>query len=454
MRSTWSDVDHVETDGPSRVVFRFKNNTNRELPSILGQVPVLAKHWWEGRDFTAPLTEPPLGSGPYRVGRFEFGRTLVLERVPDYWGRDMPFARGLDNFDRIRTEFYRDASVAFEAFKAGQADWRQEQAASTWATGYDFPAVRDGQVKRMAPKEGLPRPMQGFGMNLRRKLFQDRRVREALAQVFDFEWLNKNLSFGLNSRTSNFFGGTMFASHGLPEGDELALLEPFRAELPPELFTQEFKLAVTDGSGNNPAGLKRAYELLKAAGWTLRDHRLVDANGQQFSFEILLDDARFERITLPYTQQLGRLGIDAHVRTVDPAQFQHRMDSFDYDMTQVIFGESDSPGNEQADQWGCAAAKTDGSGNLMGICDPAIESLVGRIIGATNRHELEPAVRALDRVLLWGWYLVPQFYRDTVFVAYWDRFGFPAQPVRTGVEFGSWWIDPARAAKLDAARGH
>lgn len=450
----WADVDHVEVDGPRRVVFRFKTTTNRELPSILGQVPVLPEHWWKGRDFTAPLTEPPLGSGPYRVGRFEFGRTLVMDRVPNYWGASMPFARGLYNFDHIRTEYYRDASVDFEAFKAGQLDWRQEQAASTWATGYDFPAVRDGLVKKVVFKEGLPRPMQGFGMNLRRPLFQDRRVREALAQVFDFEWLNKNLSFGLNSRTSNFFGGTRFASHGLPTGEELALLEPFRKDLPPELFTQEFKLAVTDGSGNNPQGLKLAYELFKQAGYTLRDHKMVDPSGKPVSFELLLDDARFEKIALPYARQLGRLGVDVRVRTVDPSQYQHRMDTFDYDMTEVIFGESDSPGNEQADQWSCAAAKTEGSGNILGVCNPAVEALIRQIITARTYNQLAPAVRALDRVLLWEWYVVPQFYRDSVFVAFWDRFGYPSVPVRTGVEFSAWWIDPAKSAKVAAARGH
>jgi microcin C transport system substrate-binding protein len=450
----WADVDHVEVDGPRRVVFRFKTKTNRELPSILGQVPVLPEHWWKGRDFAAPLTEPPLGSGPYKVGRFEFGRTLVMDRVPDYWGANMPFARGLNNFDKIRYEYFRDSSVDFEAFKAGQTDWRQELAASTWATGYDFPAVRTGLVKRLVLKEGLPRPMQGFGMNLRRPLFQDRRVREALAQVFDFEWLNKNLSHGLNSRTSNFFGGTKFASHGLPTGEELALLEPFRKDLPPELFTQEFKLLVTDGSGNNPQGLKRAYELFRQAGYTLRDHKMVDPAGKPVSFELLLDEPVFEKIALPYAQQLARLGIEVRVRTVDPAQYQHRMDSFDYDMTEVIFGESDSPGNEQADQWSCAAAKTEGSGNLMGVCNPAIEFLIGKIISATTYEQLAPPVRALDRVLLWEWYLVPQFYRDSVFVAFWDKFGYPTQPVRTGVEFSSWWIDAAKASKLAAAQGH
>ena len=309
-------------------------------------------------------------------------------------------------------------------------------------------------MKRLELKEALPRPMQGFGMNLRRPLFQDPKVREALAQAFDFEWSNKTLFHGAYTRTHNFFGGTQFASSGVPQGEELALLQPFRASLPPVLFTQPFTLPKTDGSGNNPAGLKRAYTLLKEAGWSLHDGKLIDGSGKRFAFELLLDDARFERIALPYVAQLRRLGIDVRVRTIDPAQYQHRMDSFDYDMTQVIFGESDSPGNEQLDQWSCAAARTEGSGNLMGVCDPAIDALVKKIVSAKTVQELAPAVRGLDRVLLWGWYLVPQWYNDTVRVAFWDKFGYPAQPVRTGVEFGAWWIDPAKTAKLAAARGH
>jgi microcin C transport system substrate-binding protein len=450
----YAGVDHVETDGARRVVFRFKSPGNRELPAILGELPVLPQHWWKGRDFSAPLSDPPLGSGPYRVDHAEFGRTLVMRRVPDYWGRDMPFERGLDNFETIRTEYFRDPSVAFEAFKAGQSDWRRETSSLLWSTGYDFPAARQGLVVKKAFPATEITPMQGFGFNLRRPLFKDARVREALAQVFDFEWSNRTFFYGLYHRTGSFFAGSDFAATGVPTGDELKLLEPFRAQLPPDLFSKPFVLAKTDGTGNNPAGLKRAYELLRAAGWTLKDHKLVDPEGEQFGFELLLDDPRFERIALPWLQQLGRLGIAAHVRTVDPSQYQQRIETFDYDATEVIFGESESPGNEQYDYWSCQAARSQGSGNIMGVCSPVIDALIGRVVGAQDKAQLVAATRALDRVLLWSWVLVPQFYLDQVWVAYWDRFGYPAQPVRTGTEFSAWWIDPAKAAKIATARGH
>ena len=451
-RQYWSGVDHVDTDGPRRVVFHFKSSDNRELGYILGELQVLPKHWFEGRDFTAPLTDPPLGSGPYKIGHFEFGRTLVMERVADYWGRDLPTARGLDNFDRVRTEYYRDPQVAREAFKAGQADFRQENSSKSWATFYDFPAIAAGLVKKAALPHRLPTGMQGFVFNIRRPVFQDLRVRQALAQVFDFEWTNKNLFYGLYTRTGSYFSNSDFASSGVPTGAELALLEPFRDKLPAALFTSEFKLPVTDGSGNNREGLKRALDLMKQAGWELRDRKLVNAKGEQMHFEMLLDDPALERIALPYKQNLSRLGIDVSVRSVDPSQFQHLSDSFDYDMIVNVFGESDSPGNEQSDYWGCKARDEEGSGNAIGVCDPVVDALVAKVIQARDRDELVAACQALDRVLLWGWYLVPNWYLKSVWVAYWDRFAHPEQPVRTGLAFNSWWFDSALAKANDAAR--
>ena len=450
----YGDVDHVEVDGPRRVVFRFKTAGNRELPFILGQIQVLPKHWWAGRDFAAPLTDRPLGSGPYRVGAFESGRSLTMERVPDYWGRDMPFDKGLDNFDRIRTEFYRDRGVDFEAFKSGQSDFRQEFTSRVWATGYDFPALKKGLVIKATFPQRLPTGMQAFAMNLRRPVFANRLVREAMSQLFDFQWTNKTLFYGLYKRTLSYFSNSEFASSGVPAGDELALLAPFRAQLPPELFTTPYTLPVTDGSGNDPQGLRRAYDLLKQAGYTLRDHKMVDAKGQQLGFEILLDEPAMERITLPYAQQMQRLGIAVRVRSVDPSQYQHRLQAFDYDMTVNVWPESDSPGNEQADFWTCAAGKNQGSGNVGGVCDPVVDALVGKVIAAQDKTQLLAATRALDRVLLWGWYVVPQWHLDQVWVAYWNRFGHPTQPVRPGVVFGSWWVDPTLAAKIAEARAH
>ena len=411
----------------------------------------MPKHWWQGRDFAAPLTDPPLGSGPFKVGHFEFGRTLTLERVADWWARDLPTGRGLHNFN-LRTEYFRDATVALQAFKSGQVDFREENIAKVWATEYDFPAVQKGFVKKRAFPSQLPTGMQGFFMNLRRPVFADRRVREAMTHVFDFEWENRTLYFGQYVRTTSYFSGTDFASHGLPDAGELALLEPFRGELPTELFTQEFKLPVTDGSGNNRDGLRIALNLLKQAGWEVKDRKLVDASGKQMSFEILLDEPSYERVVLPFVQWVQRLGIEVRVRTVDPSQYQHLTDDFDFDMTMLTVPGTDSPGNEEFDNWSCAAAKEPGSNNVAGVCSPVVDALLAKVVNAATRAELIAASRALDRVLLWGWYMVPHWHIDTVRTVWWDRFGFVDKPLRSGVAFDSWWIDQARAAATDAAR--
>lgn len=448
----YAGVASVAVEGPRRVVFHFKSATNRELPLIIGQMPVLPKHWWVGREFDKPLTDPPLGSGAYTVGRFEFGRSLAMQRVPNVWSKDLPVMRGTANFDTRRTEYFRDGTVALEAFKAGQIDFREENIAKEWATAYDFPAVQKGLVKKELLPHHLPTGMQGFGMNTRRTQFKDVRVRHALALAFDFEWANANLFYGNYTRTESYFSNSDLASSGIPEGPELALLDTYRAQLPPDLFTAPFHLPVTDGSGNNREQLKAALALLEQAGWKVRDRKLVDADGKPFSFEILLDQPSFERVSLPYVQWLSRLGIDAHVRTVDPAQYQRLMDTYDYDMVVVSLGESDSPGNEQSGYWSCDSAKQEGGDNLMGVCSPVVDDLVRQVVSAPDRTRLVTATRALDRVLLAGWYVVPQWHLQSVRVAYWDRFGRPGKPVRTGLAFDSWWLDPVKAAANDAAR--
>jgi microcin C transport system substrate-binding protein len=451
-RQYYADVTSVTVEGPRRVVFHFKSALNRELPLILGQMAVLPKHWWAGRDFDKPLTDPPLGSGAYRVGHFEFGRSLALDRVPDVWSRDLPPMRGLANFDKRRTEYFRDGTVALEAFKAGQIDFREENVAKEWATAYDFPAVQNGLVKKELLKHHLPTGMQGFGMNTRRPLFKDVLVRHALAMVFDFEWANANLFYGSYTRTNSYFSNSDLASSGIPEGAELALLNKYRDQLPPDLFTKPFQLPVTDGSGNNREELRGALALLEQAGWKVHDRKLVDADGQPFNFEILLDQPTFERVALPYVQWLSRLGIDAHVRTVDPAQFQRLIDTYDYDMIVVSIDQSESPGNEQTGYWTCGSVKPEGGYNLMGVCNPVVDDLVQQLVGAPDYSHLQVATRALDRVLLAGWYVVPHWYLQSVRVAYWDRFGRPDKPVRTGLALDSWWVDPVRAAATDAAR--
>lgn len=451
-RAYWADVAEAVAAGERRVVFRFRNADNRELAQIIGQMPVLPKHWWEGRDFAQPSLEVPLGSGPYKVERFEAGRSMVLSRVKDYWGRDLPTMKGLQNFDVQRFEYFRDPTVAFEGFKAGQIDFRQENIARSWATAYDFPAVQRGLVKRDELHHEMPVGMQCFAMNLRRPIFADRRTREALGLVFDFEWMNANLFYNSYKRAYSYFNNTELACSGLPEGRELEILQPYRDRLPAELFTQPFKMPVTDGSGNNRDNQRRALELLRQAGWVVRDRQMVNAQGQKLSFEILLSDATLERVALPYAQSLQRLGVEANVRTIDLAQYQVRMDHFDYDMTVELFGQSLSPGSEQRDFWGSAAAKHDGSRNTLGVADPVVDALVELVVNAPDRKELVTRTHALDRVLLWNFYTVPHYFSDTFRIAWWDRFGRPPRNPRYNIGFEGWWIDPARDRALAEAR--
>ena len=451
-RIQMADVKDVEVESPRRVVFHFKSNENRELPLILGGMPVLPKHFFEGRDFTKPLTDPPIGSGPYRIENFELGRSITYARRPDWWAANMPTGKGTNNFDRVHIEYFRDSTVAMEAFKAGQIDLRSENISKNWATAYDFPAVERGLVIKQVFKHHLPTGMQGFAMNTRRPVFANPLVRQAMAEAFDFEWENKNLFYGAYTRTLSYFNNSDLASSGIPQGDELKLLEPYRKELPPALFTEPFKLPVTDGSGNNREQLRHALTLLEQAGWSVKDRQLVDKSGTQMSFTILLDDPSLERVSLPYVQSLQKLGIDARVRTADPAQYQHLTDDFDFDMLIMIYPQGDIPGNELRDYFTCAAAKAQGSSNLPGICDPAVDALVERVVTAQDRTTLNTAGRALDRVLLWRWYLVPNWDSLDFRIAYWNRFGHPDKPIREGFNFDSWWVDPAKAAALDAAK--
>jgi microcin C transport system substrate-binding protein len=451
-RAYWSDVAEVVAESPRRVTFRFRTNENRELSLILGQMQILPRHFWEGRDFARPTLDVPVGSGPYRLERFEPGRTVTYRRVETYWARDLNTRRGVHNFDAMRYEYFRDVTVAFEAFKAGQIDFRTENIARNWATGYDFPAVRRNLVRRDEIRHELPTGMQAFVVNLRRPLFQDARVRQALIEVFDFEWLNANIFNGLYNRTTSFFSNSELASSGLPTGRELEILQRYRGRIPETVFTTEHRLPVTDGTGNNREGARRALALLREAGWTVRDRRLTNAQGQRFTFEILLNGASFERIALPYVQWLERLGIEARVRTVDPAQYQVRIDAFDYDMTVDVMGQSLSPGNEQRDYWTCDKARQNGSQNVAGICDPVIDELVELLITAPDREELIHRTRALDRVLLHNHFVIPQWHNRRFWIAFWDRFGRPERNPRYGLGFDSWWIDPTRDRALAEAR--
>jgi microcin C transport system substrate-binding protein len=452
-RVYYSEVAKAEKLGPLQVKFSFDGGVNRELPVIIAQLSILPKHYWEGRDFEATTLDPPLGSGPYRVKSFEPGRYIEYERVKDYWGADVPMSKGQNNFDTLRYEYYRDEEVQREAFKAGHFDFKAERSSRNWQTGYDFPAVNQGLVKRQEIADLSTRGMQGFIYNIRKPLFQDPRVREALSYAWDFEWVNKTLSDGKLKRDNSYFSGGELASSGLPTAEELEILEPFRGQVPDAVFTKEFQAPTTDGSGNNRANLRAALKLLKDAGWTVKDGALRNAEGRPFEFEMLLVQPAFERIALPMQQSLEKLGVKMSIRTVDTAQYQNRTDSFDFDMTVAVFGQSDSPGNEQREYWGSKAADQQGSRNLIGIKDPVIDQLIELIVRAPDRDALIVRTRALDRVLLWGHYLVPHFHTSVNRIAFWDRFGYPERVPKRGIGFPStWWFDPEKAAALERAK--
>jgi microcin C transport system substrate-binding protein len=448
-RFYYQSVEKAEKVGERGVRFRFKPGTNRELPLIVGQLPVLPRHWWAGRDFEAPSLDAPLGSGAYEVGKFEPGRYVEYERVAEYWGKDLPVNRGRDNFDVKRFEYFRDATVSLEAFKGGTYDFRVEMSAKDWATGYETPEVKDGRIVKEAVPHGRPAGMQAFVMNVRRPLFQDRRVREALGLAFDFEWSNKTLFYGQYTRTRSFFENSELASRGLLQGEELAILEKFRGKVPDEVFTREFTVPTTDGSGNNRENLRRAADLLKQAGWASQQGKL-QKDGQAFVFEILVASPQFERVVLPYAKTLERLGIQASVRTLaDTSQYRRRTDAFDYDMIVGGFAQSESPGNEQRDYFGSEAAKREGSMNSVGIADPVVDELIEGVVSAPDRKSLVTRTHALDRVLLWSHYVVPNWFIATDRIAFWNRFGRPSVVPKNGVQIDAWWFDPAKAAALD-----
>ena len=458
-RHYYADVAQVVAEDKLRVRFDFKHQDNRELPLILGQIQVLPKHWWATRDFSKGDLEPPLGSGPYRIGKVAPGSAVTFERVKDWWAKDLPVSRGLYNFDRIQVDFYRDSQVALEAFKAGQFDVNLEYSAKDWNTGYDSPALRAGKFVQQAIPNHNPAGMQGYVFNLRRPIFQDRRVREAIAQLFDFEWANKQLFYGAYKRTHSYFENSEMAATGLPSEAELKLLEPLRDKLPPEVFSQEFKPPVSDGSGIIREQSRRAYQLLTEAGYRIDNDKMIGPDGKQLAFEFLNFQPNLERVVLPFKRNLAELGIDLQIRRVDVSQYINRLRSRDFDMTSAIWPQSSSPGNEQREFWHSSSADNPGSRNLMGLRDPAIDQLVEGLIRSGSREELITHARALDRALLWGHYVVPNYYVDTWRVAYWKRFGRP--PVTPLYDYGlmTWWEEtplnppkntPAPEAKQEA----
>lgn len=456
--SYFGHIVKCEKIGERDVKFSFDSPGNRELPIIAGELTILPKHWWEGtdaqgrkRDITATTLEPPLGSGPYRIKEFVAGRSLVLERVKDYWGKDLPQNVGQNNFDELRYEFFRDDVVGRQAFRADQFDWYAERSAKEWSVAYDFAAVHDKRViKELFPVLSSGR-MQGWAFNLRRPLFKDARLRRAFNYAFDFEEWNRLLSTGEYHRDSSYFDPIPeLMATGLPEGLELEILETVRDKVPAEVFTTPYK----DPVGGNPeatrSNLREATRLLKEAGFDVRDRKLVDPAGQGVSVEILCSDEGNERNALFYQRSLERLGVTVTIRRVDDVQYQNRMRDFDFDMTTAVWSQSLSPGNEQRDWFGSQAADRPGSRNVSGVKNPAVDALIDRIIFAKSRAELVAATKAMDRVLLWNFYCVTQFNYGFQRYARWDRFSHPEPLPKYGVSgFPTvWWYDTDKAAKI------
>ena len=452
-RFYYANVEKAEVLSPHKVKFIFKGRKNRELPLIIGQLPILPKHHWQGRDFERTTLEPPLGSGPYKIGKVDPGRSITFERVADYWGRNLGVNKGRYNFDAIRFEYYRDPTVALEAFKANAFDFRQENTAKVWATQYNFPAIAKGKVIRETLANNNPTGMQSFAFNVRKSKFQNRRVREALALTFDFEWANKNLFFGQYTRTRSYFSNSELAATKIPTGSELRLLEPLRGQIPAEVFTKEFKLPKTDGSGRSRRQLRQAKRLLETAGWFVKDGKLTNGETSEvMALEFLLVNQGFARIVAPIQRAMERLGIKVKVRVVDTSQYINRIRNFDFDVIVGSWGQSLSPGNEQRDFWGSAAAVRPGSRNYIGIKDPAIDKLIDHIIFASSREELVAATRALDRVLLWNHFVIPNWHINSYRIAYWNRFSRPAIKPKYGLGFSdTWWVDEAKDETLQAA---
>ncbi len=451
----YHNVTKVEATGERDVTFHFDSTGNRELPKIVGQVLVLPKHWWEGkdadgkqRDIAHSTLEPPMGSGPYKIGSFTPGRTVSYERDPNYWGKDEPVNVGTNNFDTIRYEYFRDNTVEFEAFKGDQFDWWLENVARRWATGYDFPAAEQGKVV----KERFENPyrssglMVGFIPNLRREKFQDERVREALNYAFDFETLQRDLFYGEYDRIDSYFFRTELASSGLPQGQELDILNSVKDEVPPSVFTTQYSNPVGGDPQKLRANLREALKLLNDAGYTLQGGKLVGKDGQQLSFEILLNGPTIEPVALAFQQNLKLIGIEASVRTVDSPQYINRVRSRDFDMIYNGWVQSLSPGNEQRFFWGSEAANAENSSNYAGISDPGIDALIDKIIFADNRTTLVAATHALDRVLLAHHYVIPTYAPIDARIAHWDRFGRPENLPEYSIGFPDiWWYDPQKA---------
>ncbi len=438
----YAGVASVQATDSETVTFKLKPGAGRDLPSNLGGIYILPEHFWKEKKFADPLLVAPVGSGPYQVSDVSFGNSITYTHVKNWWAANLPADKGFYNFDTYKEVYFQSDSVALQAFKAGQVDARIEASAKQWATAYNFPAVRNGQVRLTRVPETLPAGIDGFAMNTRRPQFADPLVRHALALAFDFQWMNRVLFHNSYIRYNSYFTNSYLASSGLPSADELKLLAPFKSIIPPAVFTQKFSLPITDGSGYNLPQLEQAMKLLNQAGWQVKNFKLVNPAGQQMTIQILLDDQLLERIAISYAADLKLLGIDATVLTIDTATYERRLQNFDFDMIFAQFPETDFPGTEQGDYWSCAAANSPGSNNLMGVCSPAIDAMITAQNAATNTAQKTAAIHALDRLLLNGWYMVPAWTADDDRLAYWTRVTPQPAPLQIGVDYDLWWKTP------------
>ncbi len=452
-RLYWSDVDKVETPDKRTVKFVFKVNTNKELPLILGQLPILSKAYWAKRDFAETNFDIPVISGPYIIDTFEPGRFVTMKRRTDYWAKDLAVTRGMNNFEKIRYEYFRDDDVRFEAFKTGGYDVYRSTSAREWATGYDFPAMKEGKIRKVELTDGMPMNTQSFIFNLRKPMFQDVRVREALNYAFDFESLNRTVFYNSYQRLRSYWQKSELEATGLPTPAELKLLEPLRGKIPERAFTTPFTQPTTDGQGNARDNLRKATELLRAAGWVVENGKLVNSTTKApFEFEIMEAQASMERVVLPFIQNLQRLGIKATIRNVDYTQFVNRLDNHDFDMTSLVLPYGLSPGNELNDDWGSATADEKSSRNYGGVKDAAVDKLAEHIIQAQTREDVLTATHAFDRVLTWNYFRLLTYSGASERYAIWNKIKAPARaPIHGLGSVGTlidtlWWMDPAAAA--------
>jgi len=443
------DVVRAEALGPHEVRFVFQGENLRDLPLTVATLPILSKAYYATREFDQTTLEPPLGSGPYRISDFKQGSYTTFKRREDYWAKDLPVNRGRYNFDEIRYEYFRDRTAALESLKAGAYDLREEFTAKDWATSYDIPQVKDGRIVLLTLPDESPSGAQGFFLNNRRAKFSDRRVRKALDYAFDFEWTNANLFYSLYTRTASYFENSEMKATGKPSPEELALLEPYRDQLPPEVFDEPYVPPVSDGSGSDRRLLRTAAKLLEEAGWELKGNQRVNKNGEVLSIEFLVYEPTFERVIAPYIKNLKSLGIDAYIRRVDPAQFERRVKAFDFDIITQRFSMRLTPGAELLNFFGSEAAATEGSFNRAGIKNPVVDALAQKALEAQSREELVTAIRALDRVLRAGHYWIPQWYKASHHIAYWNKFGRPeTKPKYDRGIVDTWWYDAEKASKL------